>query len=160
MNLFLRTLRFLVGTIAVFTIVVAPIGLTHAAGTGDIPCANGADHLPDGSCPADSTTGGTSQKAAGCSEDASKPGVLTHGQVTGGLNCYLSYLLKENMPYVMFIALVLIVWSGIEYMLAGAGWAQQAKAKERITGIITGIICYFLITYFVSLLTSGFTTIT
>lgn len=159
MNSFLRAFRFLIGAIAIFTIAVAPIQLAHAGGSKGVPCADGSDPLPDGTCPSN-TAGGTSQKAAGCSEDTSNPGVLTQGQVSGGLNCYLSYLLKENMPYVMFIALVLIVWSGIEYMLAGAGWAQQAKAKERIIGIITGIVCYFLITYFVSLLTGGFSNIT
>lgn len=48
------------------------------------------------------------------------------------------------MPYIFFGALIYVVFTGIEYMFAGYISGNDKKAKQEITGIITGMIFYFL----------------
>lgn len=106
-----------------------------------------------------------------CKPDTSTRGVLIdhpfktgvvnegiNGTVTyeSGFDCYLNALLTQNMPYVILIALVLIIWSGIEYMLGGLSGGAPGKAKERIIAVLSGVAFYFLITYILNLLTSGY----
>lgn len=43
--------------------------------------------------------------------------------------------------YVYFAAVVMIIFSGIEYMMGASGDGQK-KAKERIRGILVGILFY------------------
>lgn len=69
-----------------------------------------------------------------------------------GLGCYLTYLLTDNMPYVILLAVVLVVLSGVQYMLAMGSSAEQGKAKTRILGILAGVIFYFLLRYLIPLI--------
>jgi hypothetical protein len=86
----------------------------------------------------------------------STPGVLISGHVTkGGFACYMSHLLTENMPYVILVAVVLVVVSGIQYMLSQGQPAAQGAAKTRIIGILTGVIFYFLLRYLLPLVVGG-----
>jgi len=81
-------------------------------------------------------------------------GVLVSGHVYT-FPCYLELLLKQNIPYVLLAAVILVVVSGIQYMLAQGNSSEQAKAKQRIVGIIGGIIFYFLIQYLIPLISGG-----
>ena len=72
-------------------------------------------------------------------------------------SCYVSSLLSQNMPYVLLIAVVLVVVSGVQYMMAMGAAAEQTKAKQRIVGLLSGVIFYVLIRYLVPLLAGGFT---
>ncbi|MCC2631746.1 MAG: hypothetical protein K0S20_445 [Patescibacteria group bacterium] len=76
-------------------------------------------------------------------------GVLVNGCVQKlGFIEYLTALLTQVMPLVFFIALIMIIWSGVQYMLSGfnPGQAgkQAGKAKERIVGILFGV-AFFLV---------------
>lgn len=86
------------------------------------------------------------------------PGVLISGHVTrGGFACYVSHLLTENMPYIILVAVVLVVVSGVQYMLSQGNATAQGAAKTRIVGIITGVIFYFLLRYILPLIVGGVT---
>ncbi len=84
-------------------------------------------------------------------------GVLTQKVVSGGIACYLSTVLTDNMPYVIIIAIILVVWSGIEYMLAQGSLAAQTKAKQRIVGVLGGLMFYLLIRFLIPLIAGGIT---
>jgi hypothetical protein len=94
---------------------------------------------------------------AACVVDKEQHGVLISGRVTdGGLTCYVNTLLTENMPYILLIAIVLVAISGVQYMLAMGSSGEVAKARQRIAGIIGGVIFYFLITYIIRLIGGDF----
>ena len=57
---------------------------------------------------------------------------------------YLNEFINQLVPYVMIIALIMITYSGFQYMMGGAA-GDVASAKARITGILGGIIFFFLI---------------
>lgn len=80
--------------------------------------------------------------------------VLVSGQTTT-FPCYLELLLHDNIPYVLLAAIVLVIASGLQYMLAQGNPGEQGKAKQRIVGIIAGIVFYFLIQYLIPLVTGG-----
>lgn len=91
-----------------------------------------------------------------CKIDITKPGVLIGGQITsGGFPCYITVLLRNNMPYVILVAIILVVISGLQYMTAMGAPAEQGKAKTRILGVLAGVIFYFLIQYITPLLAGG-----
>jgi small-conductance mechanosensitive channel len=72
-------------------------------------------------------------------------GVLVNGCVQKlGFIEYLTALLTQVMPLVFFIALIMIIWSGVQYMLSGFNPGQAGKAKERIVGILFGV-AFFLV---------------
>jgi hypothetical protein len=72
-------------------------------------------------------------------------GVLVNGCVQEfGFIRYLTELLTQVMPLVFFIALIMIIWSGVQYMLSGFNPGQAGKAKERIVGILFGV-AFFLV---------------
>jgi hypothetical protein len=81
-------------------------------------------------------------------------GVLISGQAKN-FSCYISLLLKQNMPYVILVAVVLVVISGVQYMLAMGNSSEQGKAKQRIVGTLIGIIFYTLISYILPLISGG-----
>jgi hypothetical protein len=81
-------------------------------------------------------------------------GVLISGQAKD-FPCYLNLILTENMPYVILVAVLLVVVSGIQYMLAAGNAADQGKAKQRIVGTLIGIIFYTLIRYLIPLISGG-----
>jgi len=76
---------------------------------------------------------------------------------SGGYRCYLYALLSQNMPLVILVAVVLVVYSGVEYMSAMGNATQQGKAKTRILAILGGVVFYFLIEYITRLLANNLT---
>jgi hypothetical protein len=74
---------------------------------------------------------------------------------TPTFGCYISQLIDQNIPYVILAAVLLIVFSGVQYMLAQGAAAEQAKAKQRIWGVLGGVIFYFLIKLTVPLIAGG-----
>jgi hypothetical protein len=106
-----------------------------------------------------------------CFYDDAKRGVLIPHAITKVdssidtkatvFSCYIAMFLRNNMIYVIILAIILIVTSGIQYMLAGgapgeAGKPSAAgKAKQRILGVLGGVVFYFLITYLLPLIMSG-----
>ena len=83
---------------------------------------------------------------------ACEPGVLTKCAPSGTLASYAGDILTDNMGYIILIAIVLIVFSGLHYMLAVGQAGEQTKAKQRVTGILGGLAFYFLIEYIMKLL--------
>ena len=79
-------------------------------------------------------------------------GVLTECAVNGDLNTYIADVLTQNMGYIILIAIVLIVFSGLHYMTSFGSPGEQTKAKQRIGGILGGLAFYFIITYIMKLL--------
>lgn len=84
--------------------------------------------------------------------DGVKPGVLTDCEPSGTLAQYAKNVLEDNMGYIVLIAIVLIVFSGLHYMLSVGQAGEQTKAKQRITGILGGLAFYFIIEYIMKLL--------
>jgi hypothetical protein len=95
-------------------------------------------------------------KVCGCQLSKTERGVLiSHAVTVGGFNCYVYTLLNENMPYVMIIAIVLIIFSGVQYMFAAGTPTAQGTAKQRVFGILGGLLFYFLIRYILKLIAGG-----
>ena len=63
----------------------------------------------------------------------------------GNIMAYLYQVLRQNSPYIIAFAVILVIWSGIEYMLANGNSSAQATARKRIVEIVIGIIFYTLI---------------
>jgi len=57
---------------------------------------------------------------------------------------YLSAIIQQIIPYILVIAMISIVAAGIQYMTSSVG-SDTKKARERIIGIITGIIFLFIV---------------
>lgn len=93
--------------------------------------------------------------ANGCATNTPAGVLVAHKQTTFG--CYLNSILGDNMPYVILVAVVLVIASGIQYMIAQGVPGEQAKARTRILGILGGIVFYFLIRYLAPLITGGLT---
>jgi len=77
--------------------------------------------------------------------NCSPRGVLTNcPQTTFG--DYIRAVLKDDMGYIVTAALLMIIYSGVEYMLSGIGSPDgQKKAKQRILGILSGVALLLLI---------------
>lgn len=84
------------------------------------------------------------------------PGVLT-SQVCPGesFSQYINRFLSENLDTILFIAMVMIAYSGVQYMSSGFSADAQKIAKQRIMGIIGGVIFYLLLTAIVSMVTAN-----
>lgn len=61
-----------------------------------------------------------------------------------GFYTYLAAIYNQILPYVMIIALIMITFSGFQYMMGGVA-GDVAAAKVRIAGVLGGIIFFFLI---------------
>ena len=65
---------------------------------------------------------------------------------------YISALLSTLFPYVLFAALIMIVFSGVQYMSSALSGADGTKAaKTRIGAVLGGVIFFFLIRIIVNL---------
>lgn len=53
---------------------------------------------------------------------------------------YLELLLKELIPLILFLAMIMIAWAGVQYMLSGFKPENATKAKQRIVGIVVGAV--------------------
>lgn len=69
---------------------------------------------------------------------------------------YLDHILKADMKYILLVAIIMIVFSGIQYMLSGTGSPDlQKKAKERIFTILLGVAFLLLAQALVGQLSSN-----
>lgn len=88
------------------------------------------------------------------------PSYVMAAECTGVLVCdpnkgydnYIKDLLSNMMPVVFTLALALVVYSGIQYMMGGLSPDNSKKAKQRIIGSLIGIIFYLLIRFFANLI--------
>ena len=88
-------------------------------------------------------------------------GVLTKDTYTR-FDEYIQAVLKENFKYVLFIAFLMVVYSGVQYMLSGIANAEAQKlAKQRILGILAGLVFYILMQFLINLMVPniGITTV-
>jgi uncharacterized membrane protein len=69
---------------------------------------------------------------------------------TKGIAAYLTEFLNKVMPIVITAAIVMVVYSGIEYIFSSTNPENTKKAKQRIYGIIGGLIFFILIRYLAS----------
>ena len=60
-------------------------------------------------------------------------------------NQYLRKLLIQLIPLILFFAMIMIVYSGIQYMFSGFKPDQAGKAKQRIVGILIGVLFFLII---------------
>lgn len=83
-----------------------------------------------------------------------EPGVLVKCKPEDGTNflVYVAAILRDNTILIITIASLLIVFSGVQYMLAMGNSSEQAKAKQRIIGIVGGIIFFTLVQFTLTLL--------
>jgi hypothetical protein len=88
----------------------------------------------------------TNTANAACQTSLIVPGVCTDQ----GFATYLSGMISGLMPLILFIAVVLVAWSGVQYMLGGATKDSSSKAKQRITGVLGGVIFFLLISFILS----------
>jgi len=58
---------------------------------------------------------------------------------------YISALLDSLVPWIFTLAIVMIVFSGVQYMASSVGGGDTKAAKQRIIGSIIGVAFYFLI---------------
>jgi hypothetical protein len=58
---------------------------------------------------------------------------------------YINAIMAENFPIIMFIALAMIVFSGVQYMNSGFSPDGAKAAKQRIGGILAGVVFYILL---------------
>jgi hypothetical protein len=65
---------------------------------------------------------------------------------------YVSIVLRDNTPYIVAAAVVIVVFSGVQYAAAMGTTGEQSKAKERIIGVVIGIIFFTLIRFILTLL--------
>ena len=58
---------------------------------------------------------------------------------------YVAAIIHDDMGYVLLIAFIMIIYSGIQYMLSGTGSTDlQKKAKDRIFTILLGVALLLL----------------
>ncbi len=96
-----------------------------------------------------------SGRACPCPYDTSTEGVLIPHRFQPGtpyFSCYVATFLKVNWLYVTLFAVVLVMWSGFEYLISGGDGGKQKAAKQRVIGVFTGLILYFVIQFIVPLL--------
>ena len=68
---------------------------------------------------------------------------------------YINQVLGDNSAVIITAIIVLVVFNAIQYMLALGTPGEQTKAKERIVGIVVGIVFLTLIKFVLSILASG-----
>ncbi|CAN5194498.1 hypothetical protein BH11PAT4_BH11PAT4_5950 [soil metagenome] len=101
-------------------------------------------------------------KVDGCFWDKDKKAVLIDYKIVGpptpsenddtSFNCYLRAFLSGNSALIVTVAVIIVVFSGIQYMLALGNSGTQAKAKQRIVSVVTGVVFLTLIRFFMGLL--------
>jgi len=57
----------------------------------------------------------------------------------------ITHLIGDNMGFILTFALIMIIFSGVQYMYSGISPDAQKGAKNRIIGIVTGIVILYLI---------------
>lgn len=74
-----------------------------------------------------------------------KAGVGSATEHNNDFEGYINTVLEKYFPFILFIAMIMIVYSGVQYMLSGFDPNAQKLAKQRILGILGGLIFYLLI---------------
>jgi len=72
------------------------------------------------------------------------PGVLTRCTQDGFQN-YLNAFFHDNLAFIFLIALVMIVFSGVQYMNSGFSPDALKTARQRILGILGGVVFLLII---------------
>lgn len=101
-----------------------------------------------------------SRSEEGCYWDNATKGVLVDHKIVAGtaetddkvFNCYLRVFLAGNSALIVTVAVIIVVFSGIQYMLALGNSGAQGKAKQRIVSVVTGVIFLTLIRFFLRII--------
>lgn len=108
------------------------------------------------SAPTQSNPTQTSADTNPCpNESVLLPGVCNVNNVS--FEVYLKLILQKIIPYIIFLAMVMIVYSGVQYMLGGINAENTKKAKARIVGILVGIMFFIFIGFILRNLSGGLT---
>lgn len=73
--------------------------------------------------------------------------VITGAELPSDFQGYVKGIIEHFMPVVVFAAVILIIWSGVEYMISGDDAGRAKKAKERIVAVVGGLIFFVLMKY-------------
>lgn len=74
-------------------------------------------------------------------------GVLVKGTVPNNFEDYITAFYAATMPIIITIAVLMIIYSGVQYIAGGVSPESGKAAKERITNIIIGLIFYTMLRY-------------
>ncbi len=150
------------GAVGTDVVELATTGINPTTGKGANPIGTtGTGTTGSGTATVD--PGKPNQDLPNClqSTSADNHGILIDKTVINAINgsstfgCYISLVFIQNMSYVMILATMLIIVSGIQYMLSGGSPGELAKAKERVIAIVGGIILFFLIRFLVPIIATG-----
>jgi hypothetical protein len=97
-----------------------------------------------------------SSKLAFATTTCTTSGVLVKCVPSGGFISYANEVLAENGSYIYYAALVMVVFSGIQYMTSGFSPEASKQAKGRIIGIISGLIFFILLGNILRLISASF----
>jgi hypothetical protein len=107
--------------------------------------------------PPTSTSGLTPDSSGNCHFVLVTVNVGTGGSCDSvDFTTYLNTFLNQIIPYILLIAMIMIVFSGFQYMTSGLTGDTKA-ARSRIIGIITGVIFFFLIRLILNQVAPGIT---
>ncbi len=95
-----------------------------------------------------------------CYWDKDTKGILVDYKVVQGtapgsekvFTCYLRVFLAGNSALIVTVAVIIVVFSGIQYMLALGNSGTQAKAKQRVVSVLTGVVFLTLIRFFLTII--------
>ena len=82
------------------------------------------------------------------------PGILVSVEQPN-FGCYINQFLLDIIPHVLTIAMIMIVFSGVQYMASGVTADGQKAAKQRIVGIVVGIMFFFAIRFILNQLSEN-----
>lgn len=82
-------------------------------------------------------------------------GVLVDGQLPSTFSDYVDKFYATTVPIIITIAVLIIIYSGVQYISSGVTGGDNKAAKERISGVIWGLIFFVLIKYIAKLLISN-----
>lgn len=85
--------------------------------------------------------------------DSCTPGVLVKCSNVD-FTTYLKELIDQVLPFVIFLAMVMVVFSGVQYMFGGLSAEQTKKAKARIWGVLGGVLFFLSIALILTLISS------
>ena len=60
---------------------------------------------------------------------------------------YMDQIIRQISPLVLFVAVIAIAFSGVQYMFGGVSPEQSKKAKQRIIGIVIGGIVFASVSF-------------
>jgi len=129
----------------IFTLLVGLSGFLSVAFPS---ITNAADDPACSTCPCVAGTAGSSDPVMHfvlVNIHKSQYGGATFGCTNVPFNVYLSAVLDSLVPWIFTLAIVMIVFSGVQYMASAVGGGDTKAAKQRIVGSIIGVAFFFLI---------------